>query len=315
VVALLGLPLAGGAARAADAAETSEPSATVLRAQADQIAVRYFDALARYESLDRAIAENREIVGALAARAQKARDDARSRAIAAYRGAAARLPSIVASRDAIAAARRVRFIDQVNARDQAAYSLLRAATKELGARRRSLEAERREQADALDALRDQSATMEAKLALAQQREQAARAEQVAQVAALVDEEDRAPSTTTATTAPPTTTTTAPPAKPTSPTPPPDYQGTPGIHPMHDDPFLSCVRARESGGNYSAVNPAGPYLGAYQFLQATWNATANHAGRTGLVGVPANLATAYDQDDLAWALYQWQGAGPWGGSCP
>ena len=85
--------------------------------------------------------------------------------------------------------------------------------------------------------------------------------------------------------------------------------------MHDDPFLTCVRARESGGRYNVVNPAGPYLGAYQFLQSTWNATANHAGRRDLVGVPANLATAYDQDDLAWALYQWQGMGPWGGGCP
>ena len=75
------------------------------------------------------------------------------------------------------------------------------------------------------------------------------------------------------------------------------------------------RARESGGRYNVVNPAGPYLGAYQFLQSTWNAAANHAGRRDLVGVPANLATPYDQDDLAWALYQWQGTGPWGGGCP
>ena len=64
-----------------------------------------------------------------------------------------------------------------------------------------------------------------------------------------------------------------------------------------------------------MNPAGPYLGAYQFLQSTWNATANHMGRPGLVGVPPNIATPYDQDDVAWALYQWQGAAPWGGSCP
>ena len=84
---------------------------------------------------------------------------------------------------------------------------------------------------------------------------------------------------------------------------------------HDDPFLTCVRMRESGGNYGAVNPAGPYLGAYQFLQTTWNATANHMGRSSLVGVPPNIATQYDQDDVAWALYQWQGMAPWGGSCP
>jgi hypothetical protein len=63
-----------------------------------------------------------------------------------------------------------------------------------------------------------------------------------------------------------------------------------------------------------VNPAGPYLGAYQFLQATWNVTAAHAGRADLVGVPANHASAYDQDEMAWTLYQWQGMGPWGGGC-
>ena len=68
--------------------------------------------------------------------------------------------------------------------------------------------------------------------------------------------------------------------------PPNYSGTPGTHPHHDDPFLTCVRARESGGYYGAVNPSGPYLGAYQFYQPTWNAAANHAGRSDLVGVPA-----------------------------
>ena len=63
-----------------------------------------------------------------------------------------------------------------------------------------------------------------------------------------------------------------------------------------------------------MNRAGPFLGAYQFLQSTWNGAANHARRTELVGVPANVASQYDQDDMAWALYQWQGAGPWGGGC-
>ena len=87
--------------------------------------------------------------------------------------------------------------------------------------------------------------------------------------------------------------------------------TPGVHPHHDDPFLACTRARESSGNYKAVNPAGPYMGAYQFLQATWNGGANHAGRTDLIGVPPHTASEYDQDDVAWAVYQWQGTGPWG----
>lgn len=96
--------------------------------------------------------------------------------------------------------------------------------------------------------------------------------------------------------------------------PPTDAPTPGVHPHHDEPFLVCTRARESGGNYAAYNPGGPYLGAYQFLQSTWNSTANHAGRPELVGVRASSASPYDQDDLAWALYQWQGSRPWGGHC-
>jgi muramidase (phage lysozyme) len=75
-----------------------------------------------------------------------------------------------------------------------------------------------------------------------------------------------------------------------------------------------VRQRESRGNYSVVNPAGPWYGAYQFLASTWNVTAQHAGRLDLVGVIPSQASPADQDAMALALYQWQGTGPWGGSC-
>ncbi len=109
-------------------------------------------------------------------------------------------------------------------------------------------------------------------------------------------------------APATPPATAPPAAP------PSYVPTAGVHPHHDDPFLACTRARESGGRYTAFNPAGPYLGAYQFLQSTWNSAANHAGRPELIGVPPSTASPYDQDDVAWSLYQWRGSGPWGGGC-
>jgi len=80
-----------------------------------------------------------------------------------------------------------------------------------------------------------------------------------------------------------------------------------------DPFLACTRAHESSGNYS-INTGNGYFGAYQFLQSTWNSTAQAAGRSDLVGVnPANAAPA-DQDLLALTLYHQQGAGPWGGRC-
>ena len=28
----------------------------------------------------------------------------------------------------------------------------------------------------------------------------------------------------------------------------------------------------------------------------------------------DVASPYDQDEMAWTLYQWQGTGPWGGGC-
>ena len=111
-------------------------------------------------------------------------------------------------------------------------------------------------------------------------------------------------------APPTTSAGAPASAPV-----PAYTPSPGQNPHHDDPFLTCVRLRESGGNYQAYNPAGPYMGAYQFLQSTWDGAANHIGRATLIGVRPDQASPYDQDDVAWGIYQWQGAGPWGGHCP
>ena len=108
----------------------------------------------------------------------------------------------------------------------------------------------------------------------------------------------------------TTQTTRPTTATTQPPPPPP---PPGTNQHHNDPFLACVRQRESRGYYGAVNPSG-YYGAYQFAIRTWNATASHAGRPQLIGVRPDRASAWDQDELAWVLYQWQGKGPWGGSC-
>jgi hypothetical protein len=91
-------------------------------------------------------------------------------------------------------------------------------------------------------------------------------------------------------------------------------GPPGsTSPHHDDPFLTCVRTHESGGNYQAESPDGQYHGAYQFSQPTWDATADHVGRSDLAGVDAATVDPTTQDDMAWALYQWQGPDPWAGS--
>lgn len=86
-----------------------------------------------------------------------------------------------------------------------------------------------------------------------------------------------------------------------------------VSPHHNDPFLTCVRQRESGNRYTVDSPDGLYHGAYQFLQSTWDETANHIGRTDLVGVDPHTTNAATQDDMAWALFQWRGSSPWAGS--
>ncbi len=121
---------------------------------------------------------------------------------------------------------------------------------------------------------------------------------------------KAPTTTTA--APkvaakaPTTTTTAAPA----PAPAP-----PGLTPSPSEAsFLACVRQRESHGDYTAVDPSGTYMGAYQIYQGGWDAVARSIGRSDLVGVKPNRAAPADQDTIALAMLRQYGKSPWGGAC-
>jgi hypothetical protein len=80
-------------------------------------------------------------------------------------------------------------------------------------------------------------------------------------------------------------------------------------------FLSCVRNRESGGDYGIYNSGGSgAAGAYQFLPGTWSSIAASVGRMDLVGVDPAQASPADQDAMAAALYAQQGAAPWGGGC-
>jgi hypothetical protein len=309
---LVMLCIATGAAFAPLAQAQSTSSASDLRAQADALSNKYFAALERVQSLDDDIARSEQLVDQLSARAKQAKDAARARALLAYTSSGTQLSTLVDGSDTLETARRAHLIDRVNEHDQDVYAELQKATRALNRQQRELRATRDAQADAVDELKAQGAAIDVKLAQAeaQERAEAAAAQSAAKAAA-----DAATTTTTGgapAAAAPTTTTTTP--APSTPPPPPAYSGTPGVNPHHDDPFLSCVRQRESGGNYGAVNPAGPYLGAYQFLQSTWNVTAAHAGRGDLIGVPANLASAYDQDEMAWVLYQWQGTAPWGGGC-
>jgi hypothetical protein len=305
-----------GAALAPVAQAQTSSSANVLRAEADALSGKYFTALERVQTLDDDIASSELLVEQLNTRAKQARAAARARALLAYTSSGTQLSTLVDGESTLDTARRAHLIDRVNEHDQDVYAKLQKATRALNKQQKELRATRQAQADALDDLKAQGAAIDAKLAAAetQERAQAAAAEEETKAAS----DAGTPTTSgsadgTPAAAAPTTTSTTTPAPPVPP-PPPNYPGTPGVSPHHDDPFLTCVRARESGGNYGIVNPAGPYLGAYQFLQSTWNVTAAHAGRGNLVGVPANQASPYDQDEMAWALYQWQGKAPWGGYC-
>ncbi len=70
-----------------------------------------------------------------------------------------------------------------------------------------------------------------------------------------------------------------------------------------------LRQCESNGNYRAYNPAGPYLGAFQFLQSTWDSVGSR-NYPRLVGVDPRNAAPADQHRMAHALYEESGWRPW-----
>ena len=74
-------------------------------------------------------------------------------------------------------------------------------------------------------------------------------------------------------------------------------------------WMGCVRRRESTDHYGAINWTGPWFGAWQFTQQTWNWVARDAGRLELVGVRPDHASPFDQDDMAWHLLYMPGGGP------
>jgi Transglycosylase-like domain len=211
--------------------------------------------------------------------------------------------------NALDLARRAQLIDRANATNVDAINELTASIDDLRAQRKEVDSERASQAKAVKSVAAERESLDANL---ESLEAKASREDQATIAA---RNRRALSLAAATAAP-----TAPVAHTVSiDAPPPAPAGNPapssgGSSSHHNDPFLVCTRARESGGNYGIASADGLYYGAYQFLPSTWDVTANHAGRGDLVGVLPNRASVSDQDEVAWTLYQWQGKGPWGGRC-
>lgn len=308
----------------ADPAEEADRAVAEAQRRADRAADEYFDALERGYKLDREVGSMEEEVEALGHEVVRLRKVAVERAVDAYKRAGSSFTDTFGDqalpREAI---RRTVLLGVVNAHDREAAAALDQAREDRERARDELRAARAEQADTIEQLRAEEARLNDLLVEAQSQRRALAEQQAAAAAA-------AAAATTTTVAPanpspgptsssPGTPSTSAPPNPTqaspAPAPPaPNYTPRSGVHPRHDDPFLVCTRQHESSGNYQAYNPAGPFYGAYQFLQSTWNATANHAGRGDLVGLDPRRASAYDQDDMAWTLYQWRGKGPWNGRC-
>jgi hypothetical protein len=208
--------------------------------------------------------------------------------------------------DPLELARRATLIGQSNANGQVAIDELEAAISDLHARRDQLQDAESAQARALRELASRRRILDGQLGSLRLR--SARAAARAELAASARSAD-SPTPSAAPTGPPVVELASEPA------PEPTFIAPviASISPHHNDPFLVCTRARESAGDYAVVSSAG-YYGAYQFAPTTWNVTATHAGRLDLVGVSPSQASEFDQDEMAWTLYGWQGNTPWGGRC-
>jgi Transglycosylase-like domain len=306
--------LAAAATRPRDAAGDAHSRVESARRAANASASRYLEALGVFERLrvqatgyEAAIADGEK-------RASTLRNIVQQRAARAYRGAGTSLPSLLTVGDLPDLMRSDKLLATANTKDSDALSLLLSQQEDLRAKREDLRQLEDRQGSALIELQRSSKSADAQLSAALRSSRDVQARLAAQAAATrirITRTSSSSSSSSSSRSSSRTITRAPAAVPIVSVPAPSSAGS-GSH--HDDPFLSCVRQRESRGSYGVVNPSGPYYGAYQFLASTWNITARHAGRLDLVGVLPSNASPGDQDDMAWSLYQWQGSGPWGGSC-
>ena len=252
------------------------------QARADTAASAYIDGLFKSQELDAQIAGIQESMARLEERVTALRGTVQIHALAAYKRSGTPVVALLTSdAPAMDSARRTVLLDYVNARDDDAAAQLRKAREGLQSQQHDLEAAQQQQNDVVTQLKGEEDRLNAELKAAQ--DQRRRASAIA-----------APAGGGLTLS--------------------NYVPQAGENPHHNDPFLVCTRGIESKGNYQAYNASGPYYGAYQFTQGTWDSTANHAGRGDLVGVDPRNASEYDQDDMAWTLYQWKGKGPWNGRC-
>lgn len=73
-------------------------------------------------------------------------------------------------------------------------------------------------------------------------------------------------------------------------------------------LLSRIKACESGGSYTVVNPSSSASGAYQFLNSTWQGLPAAAGYASAASAPPAV-----QDLAARQLFAQAGSSPWAAS--
>jgi hypothetical protein len=289
-------------------------SLAVTRAEIDATASQWFAAQRQVAELDLKIQELTQTLAPTERKVASLQQNADARAIQLYESNTQGLSGVVGGNvmtsDPLEIGRRAALIGQANEDDQVVIDELEAAIGDLAARRAELQAVRATQAENLRYLTARREALDAQLASLSR--QAAHAADHSLLAASVHS-DPAPAPTAAPTGSDSATSSPAPEIATVPVAV-TVPAHPAVSPHHNEPFLVCTRARESSDNYGAVSASGMYYGAYQFLPTTWDVTAAHAGRLDLVGVLPSVAPAYDQDELAWALYLWQGNSPWGGRC-
>jgi hypothetical protein len=307
VAAALVAPLSSAPVSAAD------PAAQLasVRKQIDQLGNEYFTARQRLAALDGELASLRGARGRLERSYATEHRLAVRRAVARYTEGN---DFETDSASVLQAANASVILEHAAETTNAAMNRFIQTRSSLLDTQRRITTQRRAQQTLVNQLAQRTQTLNAELASAQRAYREMLAAQAARAAAAANAKVAAGSTPKQSNTVAATTPTVPPVSTPAPVPTPAPPPPPGTNPHHDDPFLSCVRQRESSGYYGAVNPGG-YYGAYQFAITTWNITASHAGRPSLIGVRPDHASPWDQDDMAWTLYQWQGEAPWGGHCP
>ena len=304
------LALAFAGVPAVAAAQGSSTSTSSLRAAIDVTAEQWFAAQARADSLDRRIELLTKTLADEEERVARIQEIADKRAIQIYEDSTQGLGSMFGD-DPLELGRRAALVGQANAESQKAIDALSSAVADLTARRDALAGARDDLTQTLDDLESRRQTLDAQLVKLQLQSAspADRTLLAAEIerAGIAAAGDVTGSAAPAVPAPASEVATIAPVALAA----PSSSGRVSSH--HNDPFLVCTRGHESAGDYTVVSSSG-YYGAYQFAPTTWDVVASHAGRLDLVGVLPSVASPYDQDEMAWALYQWQGNEPWGGRC-